>query len=183
VRRLDEVPGWQEFYDSTAHLEPQNYLFDAQRFCHKVYAMLDAFESRHRYVVWIDADTVFKRRLGQKFLINLLSGKMCAYLGRQGSYTETGFLVFDTHHSDFSEFKKRLRDLYDKRYLFMLDYWIDCLAIDAAMLGLSGNNLTPGATGMVNVFTQSPISDYIDHDKGQGHGKYRRDDEKVHGTA
>jgi hypothetical protein len=166
VKSLHDVPGWKSFYEDTAHIEPQTYLFDARRFSHKVYAQLDAFESKHRYVVWLDGDVVIKKPFGQKFIKNLLDGEMCAYLGRQQSYTETGFIAFDTHHPDFPEFKKRYRDWYDKRHIFMLPYWIDCMAFDASIFGLSGKNLTPEGRGMMDVFIASPLADYMDHDKG-----------------
>jgi hypothetical protein len=173
VKSLHDVPGWSKFVQATNHLEPQNYLFDAQRFCHKVYAMLDAFQSRHRYVVWIDADTEATAKFGQTRIKSLIDGKMCAFLGRRGSYTETGFIAFDTHHHDFPEFEKRFREFYDKRYLFLLDYWIDCTAFDASIANLETNNLTPEAAGMMNVFDRSVVGKFLRHDKGQGHGKYR----------
>ena len=179
VKSLHDVDGWSKFYKATEHLEPQTYLYDAQRFCHKVYALLDAFESKHRYVVWIDSDVVVKKKFGQTLVKRLLDGKMCAYLGRQGSYTETGFIAFDTHHPDFPEFKKRFRSMYDDRYLFMLEYWIDCSAFDVSRKGLDCNNLTPEGMGMQDVFSISALGDYFDHNKGQGHGKYRRENEQV----
>ena len=176
VRQLKDVPGWSEFYESTHHIEPAHFLFDAQRFSHKVYALLDAFQSKHRYVVWLDADIVVKKRFGQKLIKRCLDGHMCAYLGRQGCYTETGFIAFDTHHPDFPEFEKLYREMYDLRYIFLEKWWVDCVAFDVARNG-KGNNLTPAAIGMVSVFEDAPIGEYFDHFKGQGHGKYRRDRE------
>ena len=173
VKPLSKVEGWSEFYHSTKHIEPQTYLFDANRFCHKVYAQLDAFKSRHRYVIWLDADCVVRKRFGPTLIKKLLDGHMCAYLGRQGCYTETGFIAFDTHHPDFPEFEKRYREIYDKKYLFLADYWIDCIAFDVAIQGLSANNMTPEAVGMVDVFSKSTIGEFIAHHKGQGHSKYR----------
>ena len=149
------------------------YLFDAQRFSHKVYAMLDAFQSRHRYVVWLDCDIEVIKRFGQSLIKRLLDGEMCAYLGRNGCYTETGVLAFDTHHEDFPEFEKRFRSFYDDRYIYMLDTFIDCMAFDHARQGLSQKNLTPEAMGMMDVFSTSPVSPYMVHNKGQGHGQYK----------
>lgn len=181
LRSLHDVPGWKEFARDSRHIEPQSYIFDARRFCHKVYAQLDAFESKHRYVVWLDADVVVKKKFGEKFIKDLLDGEMCAFLGRAQSYTETGFIAFDTHHPDFKEFKKRYREWYDKRYLYMLPYWIDCLAFDASKHELSQKNLTPNAQGMMDVFSQSHLKEYFDHDKGLR--KHRRGNEPVLQTA
>ena len=180
AKLLHDVPGWKSFYEDTKHIKPETYLFDANRFCHKVYAQLDAFESGFRYVVWLDGDVVVKKPFGEDFLIGLLDGEMCAFLGRKESYTETGFIVFDTQHPDFPEFKKRYREWYDKRYLFLLPYWIDCLAFDASKFELSQKNLTPDARGMMDVFSQSLLAEYMDHDKGLR--KHRRPSEPIIAT-
>jgi len=163
---LQQVDGWQSFQDDTKHIRPKSYLFEAGKFAHKVYAQLDAFNSDHRYVVWLDADVVIKSDLTEDFLKSLLDGGFCAYLGRQLTYTETGFLIFDVLHEDFPEFAKRYRDFYDNRHLFLLPYWIDCLAFDAARYELNATNLTPDAAGMMDVFSRSPLKDVMKHNKG-----------------
>ncbi len=174
TKKLHDVPGWESFYKDTAHLEPQTYLFNAQKFCHKVYAQLDAFESGERYVVWFDADCVFTADMQTKFLKKLVKDHFCAYLGRKGTYTETGFLIFDTHHDDFPKFKERYRALYDQRLIFGLKFWIDCIAFDEARQGLQARNLTPEVEGMVDVFSRSPLKKYVEHDKGAR--KFRREE-------
>lgn len=164
---LQQVDGWQSFQDDTAHIKPTSYLYDARRFAHKVYAQLDAFNSDHRYVVWLDADVVVTAELTEDFLKGLLDGGFCAFLGRDLTYTETGFLIFDILHDDFPEFHRRYRDLYDNRRLFSLPYWIDCLAFDTSRQGLNATNLTPEAAGMIDVFSRSPLKDVMHHNKGQ----------------
>jgi len=174
MKYLQQVDGWADFYEHTHAFEPQNYLFDAQRFSHKVYAMLDAFESEHRYVVWLDIDLVFKKKFTANFFKKLVKDHCVAYLGRGGTYTETGCVIFDTEHPDFETFKHRLADLYNNRNIFKLPIYIDCMAIDVSMEGLEVKNLTPDVVGMVDVFSQSPLDEIMDHNKGQGHGQYRR---------
>lgn len=174
TKRLHDVKGWESFQEDTKHIKPQTYLFDAKRFSHKVYSQLDAFESGERYVVWFDADIVFKKPFTPAFLKKLVKGHMCAYLGRNGCYTETGFLIFDTQHPDFDTFKHRYASFYDDRRLFQLAYWIDCLAFDKARKDLECNNLTPEVSGMVDVFSRSPLAEYMEHDKGNL--KYRREE-------
>lgn len=174
VKRLQQVKGWQEFYDDTAEFTPEWYLWDARRFCHKVYAMLDAFQSEHRYVVWLDVDIELKKDISKSFIKKQLKSSLAAYFGRQGCYTETGFLVFDTEHEDFPEFEKRFRSFYDDKKIFEQDIYVDCRAFDLSIEGLVANNLTPEAYGMVDVFSDSPLAEYMDHDKGQGNDQYRR---------
>lgn len=180
-KKLHDVPGWGSFQEDTKHIEPQSYLYDARRFSHKVYAQLDAFESGERYVVWLDADIVVKKEITKRFLKGLLKENFCAFLGRQGCYTETGFIIFDTEHPDFPKFKERYSAIYNDRLLFMLPYWIDCLAFDAARDGLQARNLTPNVVGMVDVFSRSPLAEYMDHDKGNR--KFRRGNEPLPATA
>ena len=181
TRKLHDIPGWESFQKDSVHIVPNNYLFDARKFAHKVYAQLDAFESGERYVVWLDGDIVFKKELTRTFLRNLVKGCLAAYLGRRGAYTETGFLIFDTKHPDFDIFKRRYRDFYDKRLIFMLDYWIDCMAFDAAIHDLEARNLTPEVSGLVDVFSRSPLAEIMDHDKGAR--KYKRQDEVLSKAA
>ena len=166
TKPLKDVSGWQSFQDDTEHLEPLSYLYNARKFSHKVYAQLDAFESDHRYVVWLDADVLFTGEVTKDFLVGLLDGGFCAFLGRELTYTETGFLLFDTFHPEFPAFVTRYRDYYDKRYLFELTCWIDCMAFDAAREGLNATNLTPKAQGMIDVFSRSPLKDVLTHNKG-----------------
>ena len=116
---------------------------------------------------------MFQKKVTEGWLKGLLSGKMCAYLGREGCYTETGFLIFDTRHLHFETFRKVFDDQYNKREIFFNDIWVDCVAFDMAIQGLDCENLTPQAKGMVAVFEDSPLSDHITHNKGGGHGKYK----------
>lgn len=165
-RSLHDVSGWSEFQEQTAHIKPDSYLYDIRRFSHKVYAQLDAFKLEHRYIVWLDGDVVVKQNLTKPFLKRLLNGGFCAFLGRQGCYTETGFLIFDTKHDDFPEFERRYRAQYDQKLLLLQQYWIDCIAFDVSRHGLEANNLTPEVYGMVNVFDKSPLAPYMEHRKG-----------------
>lgn len=166
LKRLQNVKGWQSFQTHTSAFNPTSYLFDARRFSHKAYAMLDALDGRHRYVVWLDGDIVVTKQFGQKFIKSLIDGRMCAYLGRQGSYTETGFLAFDTKHQDFPEYEKRYRSMYDDKMIFLEPFWTDCHAFDAARQGLDCNNISPNGKGVEEVFPQSPLAEYMVHNKG-----------------
>ena len=166
TKPLQSVPGWREFQKASAHIKPQSYHFNVSKFSHKVYAQLDAFESDHRYVVWLDADIVFLKKITQRFLKNLLNEKMCAFLGRRECYTETGFLIFDTEHEDFPAFKEEYANYYNKQYIYECKCWIDCCAFDGAKKFLDCENLTPQAHGMIAVFDISPLAPYMQHDKG-----------------
>ena len=44
---------------------------------------------------WLDTDTEIITKITLKYLKSFPEGKFVAYLGRPGTYTETGFLVFD----------------------------------------------------------------------------------------
>lgn len=167
IAPLRDCSGWQEFQDDTAHIEPRSYLFDARKFSNKVFAQVDAFnDAEERYIVWVDGDVLFHADFDAKFFKDLVKGYFCAYLGRGKTYTETGMIIFDMDHPDFDEFAKRYESFYLDRTLFLLPYWIDCLAFDTARQGLEAKDLTPEVSGMVDVFSRSPLAEICSHDKG-----------------
>ena len=49
-------------------------------------------------------------KITPNYIQNFLpKGKFVAYLGREGTYTETGFLVFDMRHNYASEYFERFK--------------------------------------------------------------------------
>ena len=166
TKQLKDVPGWESFQEDTKDFTPEFYLFQAKKFSHKVYAQLDAFKSRHRYIVWLDMDILVTAEVTEGFLKGLVEDHFCAYLGRKESHTESGFLIFDTKHPDFLAFVEIYAAQYNERKLFLLEYWTDCHAFDHARDGLKANNLTPDAEGICDVFSKSPLKDLMIHNKG-----------------
>lgn len=147
---------------------PYTYKYDACKFAHKSYAIIDALETAEtRRVYWLDADVQFLQTLDGDKLYNLVRGFYSAYLGRKGFHTETGFLAFDTSHEAHPEFVRIFREYYDKDLIFNLSEWHDCAAYDATAARIPGScrNLTPSAAGPDHVFNQYWLP-VMSHHKG-----------------
>lgn len=145
-----------------------DYRYDANKFCRKVFVQ-DAVFDEDQYVFWFDADTVVLKDLSEKMLTALVAEHPFAYLGRNGekTYTETGFLGFNTKHERFQEFRKKYLDYFTSGRIFsQLKGWHDCIAFDHARHGIEGRNLTPHGSGMGNVIGDSPLREYVVHNKG-----------------
>lgn len=143
-----------------------DYRYDANKFCRKVFAQ-DAVFDEDEYVFWFDADTVALQDIPAKFLQALVSEHALAYLGRAQSYTETGFLAFNTKKEDFQRFRDAYLNYFLSGRIFsQLKGWHDCIAFDEARKGVSGRNLSPDGQGVGNVMGMTVLAPYLVHNKG-----------------
>lgn len=136
------------------------FLFDAKRFCHKVFAQLDAAKEGEPFW-WIDADVAMFGKPPRELLEQ---SELVTYLGRD-SYTETGLIGFNPQHPEWKWFEDRYRSMYTEAKLLELPYWTDCHAFDEARQG-KGKDLTPNGRGFDNVLGRSVWGPYMAHFKG-----------------
>jgi hypothetical protein len=139
-------------------------MYNAYKFSFKCFAQFDAFTWDDK-VFWVDADVITDKDIPIDFLEGLVEGVPFCFLGRD-TYTETGFLGFNTKHKDFPKFRKNYENQYKKKYLFRQPFYTDCHAFDAARVGIEGRNLTPWGRGVQHVFVDSVLGEYMDHLKG-----------------
>lgn len=159
LRPLDSIPERTEFL--SRDIPPaKNWLRDAKRFCHKVFAQLNTMEDNKPFW-WIDADVAISRAIPES-MVEVEDVLM--FLGRD-SYTETGLIGFNPKHSDFAEFEDNYRKMYTHGRIFTLGGWTDCHAFDAAREG-KGYDMTPGGRGFDNVMEDSVFGPYMTHFKG-----------------
>ena len=144
--------------------KPPNFLYDVKRFCHKVFAQLEALKE-HDQFYWLDADVEMVEAPPLELLEEILGKSFVSFLGRN-TYSETGVIAFNGKHPDFDEFISRYGDCYNKWLIFNLPYWTDCHAFDWARSG-GGNNLTPVGFGVDNVLPDSSLGRYMVHHKGR----------------
>lgn len=140
------------------------FLHDVKRFCHKVFAQLDAMENHEKFW-WIDADVEMKQEVPSELIEDVTDRAFVSFLGRN-SYTETGVIAFNQSKRGFEEFKRVYRAAYDQGGIFSLPYWTDCHAFDYARNG-GGHNLTPLGQGFDNVLRTSVLGPYMEHHKGK----------------
>jgi len=147
-----------------------SYTYDAVRFCHKVFAQLDALRKNDGKVFWIDADSVALKPIPEEFLESTFDGKTLSILSRPGFYTETGFVGFDTQGDRFDEFLDSYERVYGKGILFTLPGWHDCYAIDRAINDsqVPYNDLVGGwkLGDKLEVMENTVLGEYIYHKKG-----------------
>ena len=154
-----------------------NYNYDVWKFSRKMFAQWDVLKNYKGKVFWIDADCYIRRPISIEFLEGLFDGKGLCYLGREGLYTETGIVGFDTENEKFPEFLHYYMGFIRHGWFIKHKRWHDCEAFDFARekSGISGNNLSPffkipkdGKMTLddMDVFRKSIFGEYIAHFKG-----------------
>lgn len=185
VRLQEKIPGYAEFQErwaghskangtDPAHIGGKNahynYRYDIVKFSKMIYVMADAAvrmaDAGGGLMMWLDGDSVLRRPMPEDMFRRFLpDGYDYAYLGRCGTHTETGFLIF------------RLPEA-----LPILVSWVEYLNCDtwqnekewhsaylfdrarAQHPHIKGHDLTPGKRG--HVIHQCGVGHYIDHLKG-----------------
>lgn len=148
-----------------------DYRYDAVKFCRKVFAQ-DAVFDESDLVFWFDADCVIHSDIPESFLRGLMDGVAVAFMGRGKindpfSYTETGWVGFNTKHEDFKKFRENYLPYFTTGRIFsQLKGWHDCIAFDHARNGVKGRNLSPNASGIGAVIQSTPLAKYMTHNKG-----------------
>lgn len=143
-----------------------DFRFDCNRFCRKAFAQEAVFDEDD-LVFWIDADSIVKQPIPEEFLSELMAGVPLAYMGRKHSYTESGFLGFNTKHEDFPRFRERYLPWFTSGRVFQqLKGWHDCIAFDLARQGIKGRNLSPDGWGYGSVMQSTVLEPYLTHLKG-----------------
>ena len=175
VLLLQEDQDYVDFHERHKdRKESPNALHDgALRFSHKVFAVLNGSEKvRSDFMVWLDADTRTFAKVTKDWLSGLVEVlSHVTYLGRQGNYTECGFVIYNLTHSCNKEFMHRWRQYYVEDTLFKLSQWHDCVAFDVLRqqfekIGVTNINLSPNGKGYDHVFINSVLGEKMDHMKG-----------------
>jgi len=168
---------------------PYNYRLDAIKFCHKVFAITEMAEelrvnkSKQNWLMWLDADTVTKKKLPLKEVKSWVEPEAdIVYLGRKAiDYCESSFLGFNMDNVPAHVFLEDFRGLYLSGELFGYREWHDGFVFERLLRmhrahGLVTHDLTPDCEDL-QAFNSSPLSKYLHHykgpDKGQQHPPVR----------
>jgi hypothetical protein len=190
VRNLFAIPAVQPFLTYIKGI-PQafgkveggyNYNFDLWRFCRKLFAQYDVLQQHKGKVFWLDADLYILKNITEDWLEKLFDGHPLVFLGREGLYTETGFIGFDTEYDRFDIFLENYINCLKKGVVFQLPGWQDCEVFDWARkkTGFQERNLSkffqiPKNKQMtrkeLDVMHRSVLKDHILHYKGNGKEK------------
>ena len=184
----NEIPEYEEFCKKFKHKEKltDDFRFNAFRFAYKVYAIYNALKKiKSRYLIWLDADIKTHKKIPIEFFEKLIKNtSYMSYLGRKNisiqhlTYSECGFLIFDTHHSTHKIFWKKMIDMYSGGKLFDEKEWHDSYIFDQVRKNIEKKynvlNLNISKLGLVDieteiddhVFVTSVLGEYMDHKKG-----------------
>ena len=148
----------------------KNYRYDAVRFSHKVFALLQFLEENETDVlIWLDGDS----RTHSTVSVNDIDSwcpeeKFAGYLARPWMYTETGFHIFNMKHSISNDFLNSWKQYYVDDSIFKLNMWTDCHTYDAAKIVFDDkhwHNLSPPIKNN-HPFINGPLGVFMDHMKG-----------------
>jgi hypothetical protein len=146
-----------------------DYRYDAFRFCRKVFAIVDAaYKCDDRYLAWIDADVVTHSEVPINFIESLIDDNAAiAYLGREWTYTECGFMVFDLSNPMTDKFLQSYKNIYTTGAFRLVGEWHDSYLFDVVrlMLKVPGTNIAKGLKHD-HPFINTILGKYMDHLKG-----------------
>lgn len=163
----DSDPIFRGIMKTPENKKAYNFRYDANKFFRKVLAMSHYGLNHDKEVfAWLDADTVFTQTVPEDFLIHQLQDNHLAHLGRDWSYTETGFIVFNCPEVFFHLFWS----MYSTGAFRYLGEFHDCYVFDlvSTLLNLKKRDLAEGLTGnqLDHPFIYAEIGKYADHLKG-----------------
>lgn len=175
VRKLEpSVPDLTAFKFRNQHRPVDKFLYDGVRFSHKSYCIWHcAVNCDADRLIWIDSDTEIINDITEPWINSFLpSGKFAGYLGRDGLYTETGFLIFDLTLDHSKDFFDRWKEYYDTDLIWDLNGQLDCHVFDACLREfqdskkLDGHNLC--GPEITKSHFNTVLAGYMVHYKGDG---------------
>jgi hypothetical protein len=118
-----------------------DYRFDAVKFAHKVAALTDAaLGLTDETLIWLDADTFTHADVDAAWLDGLFPGSgYLAWLDRNHTHPECGFVMFRCGHPYHRRFMERFRDLYINGEVFSLRETHDSYVLQHLVLAKVAN--------------------------------------------
>ena len=148
--------------------EGYDYEFDAVRFCHVPFSLIEAHNTiKERYLISIDADVVIREKIPEDFFPSLIrKGCVTHYLSRAPrKHMESGFIIWDTHHPDYQAWWDKYKQLYEDDGVFdIFEGWTDCHAFDYVNEGFPSHKIATRQSH--DVWAVSPLQKYLAHNKG-----------------
>lgn len=155
--------------------DEKDYRMDYRRFSFKVFAihqaMTFALEQNKEYLIWADADIIFKKPINN-FEPWLPKDQVVSYLGRKDwDHSECGFMIFNLKKGG-KEFLNRMISMYINDEVLTLKQWHDSFVFDKIIEEFNKANekdvflnITDGIAGR-DVFDISTLAEFMEHKKG-----------------
>lgn len=130
-----KIPELNEFIDKNKERNVEDvktggFKKDGIRFCYKVFCVTHCginISDKYKYLIWLDADIVFKKKFNLEYINNELFEKdsMMAYLGRNNNYSECGFLIFNLKHKNIKDYFIEMKRMYTSGDIYKEKEWHD----------------------------------------------------------
>lgn len=166
-----------DFLKRNKEKDNKDYRLAYARFSFKVFtlkeAMVFAVEDNMDYLIWLDADVVFKKPINEdNFKEWLPKEEVATYLGRKDwDHSECGFIIFNLKKGG-KEFIERMYQMYITDEVLTLSQWHDSFVFDTIRAEFNKANkkdvfrdLTAGIEGR-DIFEKSPLAEFMEHKKG-----------------
>lgn len=170
------------FIDRWKDHKPESYMFDVVKFSHKVFALekcADAIKDDIDCLIWLDSDVITTKKVTYEWLKEVLpktgeddtTSEVCSYLGREGWYSECGWVAYNLKAAGY-ELLKYMKDMYVKDQFKdkLMDGWTDCHVFDFQRSGVRSKNLSPfykHKETQIDVWPQSKLAECLVHRKGK----------------
>lgn len=154
------------------------YRFDVVRFCHKVFAIKEAYHQgkEKKLLIWWDSDAFFTKKTTPNTIMTALGNMkdvLAAYLGRKDwDHSETGFIAFNLEHKNIGEFIDGMVQIYASKAIFNYnDGRTDSFVFDKlkdifiSTKGAKFKNISENVSGN-DVWPRTSLSDFSVHYKG-----------------
>lgn len=154
-----------------------DYRWNAVRFSFKpfsIYQVKDFLPKDIDYLIWTDSDLRCKKNFSSIDLIEFMPDKnqIMSYLGRDGSYSECGFLGFNMKNQTTNTFLETMVNIYESGDIFSIEQWHDSYIWDHVRkkfelekLGLF-KDISGDGRDKEHVFMNTGLSNFFDHLKG-----------------
>jgi hypothetical protein len=177
------------FIDRWKDLKAPNYRFEVVKFSNKVFALekcADALKDTHDILIWLDADVITKRTIDLEWLKDVLpkQDEVCTYLGREGFYSECGWVAYNLKNGAYDLLKKMRSYYTEDTFKEIKTGWTDCHVFDAAREGLNCRNLSSHYVkdeSDIDVWPFTKLAERLVHRKG--HRKHIAAQNKVKQVA
>jgi hypothetical protein len=155
----------------------KDFWVDGIRFSYKVYSVIESGlqainENTHDMLIWVDADSVFHNPLTLDFIKEHIykEDSMMTYLGRGGTYSECGFLLWNLKHKDTKNYFEAMRKMYNEDLLYNEKEYHDSYIWDLIRIRFekeyNTKNINIGDQAKGHVQARSVLGQIYDHVKG-----------------
>lgn len=172
-----------------------DYKFDAVRFSFKVFAINYAINliNDTDFLIWTDADLRCLKKFDASDLLEFMPShnQLMSYLGRTfqlsqeyKTYSECGFLAFNTKHENFINFISRMIEVYSSGEIFSMEQWHDSWVWDRVREEFENKNilfknLSGKFANTHHPFVNTNLGKFFDHLKGPKRKLIGRSDQNI----